>query len=1081
MKKIALILLTLFSLFSYSQKEYSFIYQSDSIIKSGVILHENDNFEEAIATYKKVNELDPNYLKAQAEIAISLFSLKKTDEVGQLLGELYDSGKMEEFPDLYIKYGSYLDEVNQLEKAQQVFKAGEKHLSNYVNFLYNYAIHHIKNKNKQEAVNYLKKAILVNPSYASSHFMLGLLAYENGNISEGSLCFVTYLMISPKGRYSTDVAKVLSKKFGENYTDIGNLVFSTSDDNFSELNDILRNQFPLNKNYKLKSKIEDPITRHIQAIVEYASIHKIKTGFFENYYIPWMQDLVKSDEVEALTYHSLLGFEENLGKQLTVHKKKIDTFSQSFIPNFWKSIATQKVPFFESEEKVTIIYSNYRPYLVGVLKADKKEGKFIYLDDYGNKKGVLFFKNDELEGKQIYFDKKGKLLEEKSFSNGVVNGERKTYYENGNLSFIENFKEGKLNGLFTSFYPNGGKQCEVNFVNDERDGELICKYENGTLKSTISFVNGKLNGKFIEFNEVGDITKQTSYINDEIDGNYLEFYNGTSLKCEVNYANGKPKSNFKSYFKNGTLEEEIFYLNGKKFKSVEYHRNGFLAEESFFNEEEDLERLVIYNLLGEKFFEQKLKNGEVKSGLQYYYNTEKPVEINIAKKEFEIFNLDKTKYVSGEFFKGVKKGIWTYYNSNGTIKSKENYVNGKVEGLQYNYDLYGNLTDIYNYKEGKLNGLSEFYKNDKLTSSHYYYNDVRSGPVTYYNFDGNIIRRDFIEEDDKKVSFVYNPDGTINSKTYFIEKQISTFENFESNKRESYVDFTNKSEKLYFTSNNKVTKYLVDLKNGIYDNLYEAKDKNNMIINTINYVNGVKNGKSKSYAPNGKLTYDMNYYSGVLNGEIKYYDLLGNPRLSFTAVFGEVTGTTKRFNADNTLLNEVNEIDDLKNGDYKWYNKKGKLLLIIHYVNDIPVYYIGMDKLGEVNNKTLILNQTATIVSVYPNGKKAFEMNLIQGGINGKIQLFSSEGQPEFYAEYKNNNLHGNRIEYFANGKVYKKESFKDGDYHGMLEYFDDKGNKVITADYKDDSLNGLFQYYENGILKISKKYLDDELVEIIK
>ena len=250
MKKIALILLTLFSLFSYSQKEYSFIYQSDSIIKSGVILHENDNFEEAIATYKKVNELDPNYLKAQAEIAISLFSLKKTDEVGQLLGELYDSGKMEEFPDLYIKYGSYLDEVNQLEKAQQVFKAGEKHLSNYVNFLYNYAIHHIKNKNKQEAVNYLKKAILVNPSYASSHFMLGLLAYETGNISEGSRCFVTYLMISPKGRYSTDVAKVLSKKFGENYTDIGNLVFSTSDDNFSELNDILRNQFPLNKNYK---------------------------------------------------------------------------------------------------------------------------------------------------------------------------------------------------------------------------------------------------------------------------------------------------------------------------------------------------------------------------------------------------------------------------------------------------------------------------------------------------------------------------------------------------------------------------------------------------------------------------------------------------------------------------------------------------------------------------------------------------------------------------------------------------------------------------------------------------------------
>lgn len=1074
--------MTLLSLFSYSQKDYSFIYQSDSIIKSGVILHDNGKFDEAIQKYKLVNELDPNFYKAQSEIAVSLFSLKNNDELGKHLGKLYDSGEMENFPDLYIKYGSYLDDVNQLDKAQEVFKAGEKHLSNYASFMYNYAIHHIKKKNNQEAVNYLKRSILINPNYASSHFMLGLLACENGNISEGTLCFITYLMIAPDGRFSKDAAKILSKKFGENYTEKGNLIFSDSDDDFSELNDILRNQFPLNKNYKIKSKIDDPITRQIQAIVEYAATHKIKNGFFENYYLPWMQALVEKGEVETLTYYTLLGFEENLGKQLTTHKKKIELFSQNFIPSFWRLLTTQKINFYGNQEKVTIIYNNYRPYLIGKLIEDKKEGKFIYLDEFGNKKGDLFFKNNLLEGKQVYFDGNGKLQEEKSFSSDVVNGERKYYFENGNLSSVENYDNGKLNGLSSSFYPNGGKQCEVNFKNDERDGILTCKYENGSLKSSIPFVNGKLDGKFTEYNEAGEITKVGSYKNDELDGDLIEYFDGKKVKSEVKYIDGKVANNAKSYFKNGALESEIFYSNGKKIKSIKYHRNGLLNEESFFNEEEDLDRSVLYNLLGEKFFEQKLKKGEVKSGLQYFYNTEKPIEINIAKKEFEIFNLDKTKYVSGEFSKGLKKGMWTYYNSNGTIKSKETYVNGNIEGLEHNYDSYGNLIEIYNYKEGKLNGLSEAYKKDKLITTSYFTDDERSGPITYYYLDGKIKRKDFVEEGNTKLSYIYNPNGTLNSKTKYIDNQISTFENFDSNaKQESFVNFTNKNGKVNFTSNSKVLNYSIELKNGIYDGVYELKDKNNMLINTINYVNGVKNGKTKSYAPNGKLIHDMNYYSGELNGDVKYYDLLGNLRLTFTSVYGEVTGVTKRYNVDNTVLNEVNEIDDLKNGDYKWYNKKGKLIVIVHYVNNIPVYYLALDKQGEVTVKTPIVNQSAEVVSMYPNGKKAFEMSLKAGGVNGKIQVFGTEGQPEFYADYKDNELNGKRLEYYASGKVYKRENFVNGEYSGLVEYLAEDGKKIISAEYKNDNLDGLFQQYENGVLKISKKYLDDELVEIIK
>lgn len=1082
MKKNMLVIMTFCGLIAYSQKDYSLIYQSDSIIKSGVLLHDNGKYEEAIQKYKLVDDLDPNFYKAQSEIAVSLFGLKDNAKLEKHLGDLYASGEMEKFPDLYIKYGSYLDDVNQLEKANEVFRAGEKYLSNHANFMYNFAIHHIKNKKKQEAVNCLKKAILLNPNYASSHFMLGLVAFENGNISEGSLCLISYLVIAPDGRFAADALKMLSKKFGENYTEKGNLVFSTQDDDFTELTEILRNQFPFNKNYKVKSKIDDPVTRQIQAVVEYAANHKIKDGFFENYYLPWMQAVVEKNEVEALTYYTLIGFEKTLGKQLTTHKKKIEFFSQNFIPTFWKLFTTQKINFFGKEEKVTIIYNNYRPYLIGKLIDDKKEGKFLYVDEYGNKKGELQFKNNLLNGVQLYFNEKGNLQEEKSFSDDELNGLRKYYYETGNLSYTENYTNGKLNGLATTYYPNGGKQCEVNFKDDEKDGVLSCSYENGSAKSTLTYVNGKLEGKFTEFNEIGELTKKGSYKNEELDGEFIEYFDGKKLKSEVLYKDGKVASNAKEYYKNGALQLETFYSNGKKTKSIEYYRNGLLSEESFFSAEEDLDRLVFYNLLGEKFFEQKLKNGEIKSGLQYTYGSDKPVEINIAKKEFEIFSLEKNKYVTGEFSKGLKKGLWIYYHPNGNIKSKETYVNGKINGLQYNYDAYGNLTDIYNYVDGDLNGFSESYENDKVINSSYFTNDERSGPMTFYNLDGVVVRKDFMVEGDNLVSYHYNKNKSIHSKTNFIEKQVSKFENFDSNaKQESFVDFTNKNGKVSFTSNNKVLNYTVDLKNGIYNGLYEIKDKNNTVVSTTNYTNGVKFGITKAYNPNGKIAYDLNYYSGDLHGDIKYYDLMGNLRLSFTSVFGEVTGITKRYNVDKTVLNEVKEINDLKEGDYKWFNKKGKLVAAIHYVNNVPVYYLSMDKQGEVTVKTKIINQTAEVVSTYPNGKKAFGFSLKNGGVNGKIQIFNTEGLPEFYAEYKDNNLNGKRLEYHANGKVYKSEVFINSDYNGVVEYFSEDGKKVISAEYKNDNLEGLYQEFENGVLKISKKYINDELVEIIK
>ena len=109
------------------------------------------------------------------------------------------------------------------------------------------------------------------------------------------------------------------------------------------------------------------------------------------------------------------------------------------------------------------------------------------------------------------------------------------------------------------------------------------------------------------------------------------------------------------------------------------------------------------------------------------------------------------------------------------------------------------------------------------------------------------------------------------------------------------------------------------------------------------------------------------------------------------------------------------------------------------------------------------------------------KLNLIKGSINGKLEINSAEGKPEYEANYKNGLFEGERSEYYTNGKVYKKENLKNGDFEGVHTYFKEDGKPWLTVNYKNDELHGDFLIYTNGVLTLTKKYDSDELVEIIK
>ena len=91
---------------------------------------------------------------------------------------------------------------------------------------------------------------------------------------------MTFLAKEPTGESAVKAVLSLNKNLSKEYLETPKLKYSDGGDDFSELETILRNQLPLNKKYKLKSEIDDVVTRQVQAIIEYATTHTVKNGFF---------------------------------------------------------------------------------------------------------------------------------------------------------------------------------------------------------------------------------------------------------------------------------------------------------------------------------------------------------------------------------------------------------------------------------------------------------------------------------------------------------------------------------------------------------------------------------------------------------------------------------------------------------------------------------------------------------------------------------------------------------------------------------------------------------------------------------
>jgi antitoxin component YwqK of YwqJK toxin-antitoxin module len=365
---------------------------------------------------------------------------------------------------------------------------------------------------------------------------------------------------------------------------------------------------------------------------------------------------------------------------------------------------------------------------------------------------------------------------------------------------------------------------------------------------------------------------------------------------------------------------------------------------------------------------------------------------------------------------GKKTGLWSFYRKDKSVSSKSFWKNGKREGATKRYWENGNIYVSVNYVDGKISGQKIFYyKDGTVADITNYTNGLKNGE----------------------------------SKSYFNDGTIYEIENYKEDVLHGiYIDYTN--GKIDIQGNYKNGK-----KHGKWVDYYEG-----FLLSETEYQNGNMHGlrKIRFIYPDelkDKVEYEYQMMSGKLVNPIKIYN--------YTDEYSENTSTDpdedfyeiKKYywlgNLDNSLFNPKYSSDFKKIGKWNMYDEKGNLI-------ESKTYSNAGDKVAH-----RIFNKKGIVIEFkedYKNGNSYKRNEYYDNGALESVRIIDPTDEyrtimsKNYYEDGNTKSYYENNIRtyYYKSGKIKAKKEFNYG-----------KG--------KDSQISSTTEFYENGNIKVVKKY----------
>ncbi len=1063
------------------------VINSGELLEKGTKLHDDGKYKEAIALYKTIPRSDTNYRSALYELSFNSYADSDYDaskRYAELGLKLFPS----ELPDWYTLLADALDEMNKRDEALLCYDSILKVAPyNYVTW-FNKGITMYNLEKFKEAKALFQKTLLINPYYTSAHYFLGKIYLKEGNLPAALFCFTTGLAINPENRYRdksvTALASIASVK--DDVAAAAANAQPTSADNFDLQQEILLGKIALDKQYQLKTEVEDPITRQIQVLIEKVEFSKNDNSFCMQFYVPFYKKIFEEDRFNELVNYMFSGLDikpvQEYGKK---HKKEIEDY-KSFATAYFNGIRETQVLNAQDRQAASIHYyvedgaitgkgawreTNgnkmfYGPwefyYNNGQLKSkgvlndrENKDGEWIFYYRNGMLKEHSTYLDDSLTGKCSFWFDNGNLSSECDYKDNKEEGEKTTYYFNGLVRSIAQYKGGKKNGVAKGYKATGLLSYIATYKDDMQDGPETFYQPNGKIQSESNYAADKADGPYKKYDEDGVLIMQGTYSQDKADGPWKEWYSSSKLKNEYTYQNGNLEGVYTEYFENGRIKSQTTYTKGKQE-----------GKEQFYDED------------GKLYCETESENNRLRE-LKYFDKAGNEISNTTTRHgagTLTFFDVYGNKTSEGYYNKdGQENGVTTSYFNDGKISSTANYINGELNGDKTVYYHNGVINDKLNYKNGKGDGYYiDWYENNKKSYEGWMVDGDKQGPFYDYNTLGDLTSVIYYKDGDEDgYAEYYYPNGKkdyeeLNEVGWL--KHITQFDS--TGKIMEDVDLPKGSVDFEFKYSNGKPYINASYRNYHLHGRYDAFFPDGSVFYTLFYKQGVKDSIYRQYYYGGQLDREGKYANGEKEGVWKYYYENGKLYYAEEYKHDNLVGKSIFYNDDGTLNRQYYYKGNSLDSEAVYYGDNNKVAMVFNYHDGRLMGYTYEGKDGKLVNEIPLKNQSGAVTAYYKNGTKSAEMTFDNGVVDGLRTLYFSNGKVFTQGQRLWGNYQGEQKKYNVSGQLLSEENYYYDNLHGAAKYYYPDGKVKADENYYNGELNGICKYYdETGKLKQIRFY----------
>ncbi len=1080
------------TLFLAAQENNPLINSSEWIQK-GIELHEQGKYKEAISSYSRIDRSDTNYYRALYEMA---YSLSADSQITKAV-ELCVAGLKKPnsyWPQLYTLYGNLLDDAGQPEKALRIYDTAIALYPAFTSLRLNKGTTYLILKKYAEAEVVLKECILINPYESSAHYKLGLTAIAQGKIIEAFLSYLNYMLLQPTGKFQQPCITQMSNicKSTDNIQELINTRNNDGEMPFALLEKIILSKIALDKNYKPLIKLDDPITRQIQVLLEKLEYDENSPDFWMQFYVPMLTNIFKEKKFEPFIYRLFSGL--NIETIQTYIKKNKDEQQEmvNYLVAYYNNIRATRELNYAKRIKQPILYhyedgklygkgkttangekftGNWEFYYsTGNLRSTGKfnetggkEGEWKYYHYNGALRGEQVFKNDLQESEEVFYFDNGVISSKAVTKNGVVEGKNTTYYLVGSLKVEQDFKNGQLEGTRKTFYNNGNIREIETYKADTLHGAYAAYHNTGILASTANYNKGQLTGSFKTYHTNGKLSSEGQYKAGKLEGSLKRYHLNGELKSKENYANGELEGDYSEYYDNGVLFYTTIFKKGKQDAATEY-----------FNRE------------SEKFCVLNFENNVLKSA-KYFDKSGKEISSSERKsKKLDLTSFSPTGFKKEQAVyndKGQIEGLQTNYYSSGKVSSELNYENGVQTGRSTYYYANGKKSSEVDYADGNKHGYEKsWYMHGELRSEGWYLEGLKQGVWLEYDELGTLKTKTTYRDDDMEG---YREE-------YFPNGKINNIANYKLGWIESYIQFDTTGKEInrsaFKLGNGKIRTVLVngklagegEYKYGDLDGPYKLYYPDGKLSTLQFYKRGLLDSSLSSYYHNGKVATQGTYKSGDRVGTWKHF--LENGKLDYTETYvdGLLHGKKIYYYENGKVDSETEYYEGERHGWMKKNDDNGNIMYQIKYEFDVPAAYTYLDKTGKLMPENLIPGGNGKVKTYFPDGKISAEFEYADGLLNGPNALYYSNGKPRKQSTEDYNQTHGPYKYYHANGQVELDYVFFHNNFHGTVKVYNERGILLQEGYYYNGFAHGNYKTYDDtGKLLESRLYYYSDILEI--